>query len=231
MTQFNGFHAIYDFSFGDFSNTLTAFYGNEYSTDNKEMLYYAEIGNRTLNGLAITKVTEEWTNIAGFNLNVVADSYDVRFVYFRNDRKRIDTNTAGETAIRASASGFSQQFFGVGGSINMNALTMLFDANYVTYDDDAGTVFPTYLISFVYNIDQYQPYFSYSKADHWMTKEDIEKDYEEHYLASVGLRYNLSSKSSAKIQFDHFEDQGEKATGWDYHGNSQTITAGVDFIF
>jgi hypothetical protein len=231
VTQFNGFHATYDFSTDDYTNTVTAFYGNEYSTDNKEMLYYAEIGNRTLNGAAITQVNEQWTDIAGFNVNIIGESFDLRMVYFQNDRKRIDTNINGETAVRASASGFSQQFFGIGGNVNISDFTIIYDANYVAYDDDVGTVFPTYLISAVYNIDQYQPYVTYSKADHWQTKSDNEEDYEEHYMASIGLRYNLSSKASAKLQFDHFEDEGDKATGWDYHGNSQTVSAAVDFIF
>lgn len=231
VTQFNGFHATYDFSTDDYTNTVTAFYGNEYSTDNKEMLYYAEIGNRTLNGAAITQVNEQWTDIAGFNVNIIGESFDLRMVYFQNDRKRIDTNINGETAVRASASGFSQQFLGIGGNVNISDFTIIYDANYVAYDDDVGTVFPTYLISAVYNIDQYQPYVTYSKADHWQTKSDNEEDYEEHYMASIGLRYNLSSKASAKLQFDHFEDEGDKATGWDYHGNSQTVSAAVDFIF
>jgi len=231
VTQFDGFHASYDFSTDDYSNSITAFYGNEYSNDNKEMLYYAEIGNRKLNNAAIVKVDEYWTDIAGFNVNIIGDSFDLRMVYFQNDRKRIDTNVNGEVAVRASASSFSQQFFGIGGNINIDNLTIIYDANYVAYDDDVGTVFPTYLISTVYNIGQYQPYLSYSKADHWQTKSDDEKSYEEHYMATIGVRYNLSSKASAKLQFDHFEDEGDKATGWDYHGNSQTISAGVDFIF
>jgi len=231
VTQFDGFHASYDFSTENYTNSVTAFYGNEYSNDNKEMLYYAEIGNRQLNNAAIVRVDEYWTDIAGFNVNVIGDSFDVRMVYFRNDRKRIDTNVNGETAIRASASGFSQQFYGVGGNINIDNFTIIYDANYVEYDDDVGTVFPTYLISTVYNIGQYQPYLSYSKADHWQTKSDNENNYEEHYMATIGLRYNLSSTASAKLQFDHFEDEGDKATGWDYHGNSQTVSAAVDFIF
>jgi hypothetical protein len=165
-------------------------------------------------------------------VNIIGESFDLRMVYFQNDRKRIDTNINGETAVRASASGFSQQFFGIGGNVNISDFTIIYDANYVAYDDDVGTVFPTYLISAVYNIDQYQPYVTYSKADHWQTKSDNEEDYEEHYMASIGLRYNLSSKASAKLQFDHFEDEGAGGPeAWAYHGNSQTVSAAVDFIF
>jgi hypothetical protein len=231
ITQFNGIHASVDFSTEDYSNSITAFYGNEYSTNNKEMLYYAKLGSRQLNNLPIVNVEEIWTDIAGFNVNIIGDAFDVRLVYFRNNRKRIDTNTAGDRAARASASGFSQQFFGIGGNVNIDNLTIIYDANYVKYDDAVGTVFPTYLISAVYNVDQYQPYVTYSKADHWQTESVNEKNYEEHYIASVGLRYNLSSKASAKLQYDHFEEEGYNPTGWDYHGNSRTVTAAVDFIF
>jgi hypothetical protein len=231
VTQFNGIHASYDFSTVDYSNSITVFYGNEYSTNNKEMLYYAKLGSRQLNNLPIVNVEENWTDIIGFNINIIGDIFDARLVYFRNDRERIDTNTAGDKAVRASASGFSHEFFGIGGNVNIDNLTIIYDANYVKYDDTVGTVFPTYLISAVYNVDQYQPYVTYSKADHWQTESVNEKNYEEHYIASVGLRYNLSSKASAKLQYDHFEEEGDNPTGWDYHGNSRTVTAAVDFIF
>lgn len=232
VTQFDGFHASYDFSTDDYTNSITAFYGNEYSTDNKEMLYYADLYQTTLSdGSAITSIDELWTDIAGFNISIAGEAFDLRMVYFRNDRKRIHYGAGNKQEVNAGASGFSQQFFGIGGSVNVDALTLLFDANLVEYADTRGTVFPTYLISAVYNIEQFQPYVSYSKADHYRTNEDVKYDYEEHYMATIGLRYNLSSKASAKIQFDHFEDEGDKATGWAYHGNSQTVSAGVDFIF
>ena len=232
VTQFDGVHASYDFSTENYTNNVTAFYGNEYSKNNKEMLYYADLyGTKLSDGSAITSLDELWTDIAGFNVSIAGDAFDVRMVYFRNDRKRIHYGAGGKEEVHAKATGFAQEFFGVGGNINIDNLTIIYDANYVIYHDDAGTVFPTYMISTVYNIDQFQPYLTYSKADHWKTNEKDQKNYEEHYIASVGLRYNLSSKASAKVQFDHFEDEGNQATGWDYHGNSQTISAGVDFIF
>ncbi len=58
-----------------------------------------------------------------------------------------------------------------------------------------------------------------------------EDDYEQHELYSLGLRYNLSSNAAFKVQIDIFDDQGFAPRGWNIHGNSKTLTLGVDFIF
>jgi len=224
VTQFNGIHAMYDFDWGDYSNTLSFFYGNEYSDDNVEMLYY----DKLYGGNART-VNEFWTNITGMNWNISGDNFDVRFVYFQNDR---DRETIQQDGSIDDYSPFSQTFIGLGGSLDFEPFTILFDLNFVDYDDARGTEFPTYLISVVYTQDDYQPYVSYSKADHKRTKgSSPTEDLEEHYIASFGLRYNFLPKASFKVQYDHFVDQGHEASGWAYHGDSDTITMGVDFIF
>jgi len=222
VTQFNGIHAMYDFELGDYSNTLTFFYGNEYSDDNVEMLFYDEL----FGGSAQT-VNEFWTDIVGFNWNISGDNFDVRFVYFQNDR---DRETIQQDGSIDDFTPFSQTFIGIGGSVDIQQFTVLFDVNLVDYDDAQGTEYPTYLISVVYNLDDYQPYISYSKADHERSKVPTE-DLEEHYISSIGLRYNFLPTASFKVQYDHFVDQGDEATGWAYHGDSDTITMGVDFIF
>jgi len=222
VTQFNGIHAMYDFELGDYSNTLTFFYGNEYSDDNVEMLFYDEL----FGGSAQT-VNEFWTDIVGFNWNISGDNFDVRFVYFQNDR---DRETIQQDGSIDDFTPFSQTFIGIGGSVDIQQFTVLFDVNLVDYDDALGTEYPTYLISVVYNLDDYQPYISYSKADHERSKVPTE-DLEEHYISSIGLRYNFLPTASFKVQYDHFVEQGDEATGWAYHGDSDTITMGVDFIF
>jgi hypothetical protein len=224
ITQFNGIHAMYDFDWGDYSNSITFFYGNEYSDDNVEMLYY----DKLYGGNART-VNELWTDIVGFNWNVSGDNFDIRFVYFQNDR---DRETIQQDGSIDPYTPFSQTFIGIGGTIDLDPFTLLFDWNHVDYDDDIGTEFPTYLISVVYNMDEFQPYISYSKADNERTKTAAAtEDLEEHYISSFGVRYNFLPNAAFKIQYDHFVDQGHEATGWAYHGDSDTITVGVDFIF
>ncbi|WP_440053709.1 porin [Pseudoalteromonas sp. T1lg65] len=222
VTQFNGVTAMYDFQLGDYTNTVSFFYGNEYSDDNKEMLYY----DKLYGGNART-VNEYWTDITGVNWNMSGENFDLRFVYFQNDR---DRETIQQDGSIDPYQPFSQTFIGLGGSIQLSDFTVLFDANFVDYDDAVGTEFPTYLLSVVYNWGDYQPYVSYSKADHERTKVPTE-DLEEHYMLSFGVRYNFLPSAAFKIQYDKFVDQGDKPTGWAYHGDSRTISMGVDFVF
>ncbi|ATC96763.1 hypothetical protein [Pseudoalteromonas tunicata] len=223
VTQFNGFTAMYDFDMGGYSNTVSFFYGNEYSNENKEMNYYDK-----LYGGNARAVNEFWTDIVGMNWNLSGDFFNVRFVYFQNDR---DRETIAQDGSIADYTPFSQQFLGLGGNVDLANFTVLFDMNMVKYDDIYGTEFPTYLVSLVYHMDQFHPYISYSKADQKRTKRANEEDYEEHYLLSYGVRYDFHQSASLKLQYDKFVDQGDKATGWAYHGDSDTITVGVDFIF
>jgi hypothetical protein len=223
VTQFNGVHAMYDFELGEYANTVTFFYGNEYSDDNVEMLYY----NKLYGGSART-VNEFWTDITGMNWNISGDNFDLRFVYFQNDR---DRETIQQDGSIDPYTPFSQTFIGFGGNVSLDKFTLLFDWNFVDYDDAVGTEFPTYLISLVYNWDDFQPYVSYSKADHERTRGNATEDLEEHYMLGVGLRYNFLPTAAFKIQYDKFVDQGHKPTGWAYHGDSRTITMGVDFVF
>ncbi|OUL56350.1 hypothetical protein [Pseudoalteromonas ulvae] len=223
VTQFNGVTAMYDFEIGGLSSTISAFYGNEYSNDNKEMNYY----DKLYGGNAVA-VNEFWTDIMGVNWNLSGDFFNLRFVYFQNDR---DRETIAPDGSIADYTPFSQQFLGLGGTMDLAMFTVLFDMNMVTYDDAVGTEFPTYLISVVYNMDEFHPFISYSKADQKRTKQPNKEDYEEHYLLSYGIRYDFHPSASLKLQYDQFVDQGDKATGWAYHGDSDTITVGVDFIF
>ncbi|WP_105168078.1 porin [Pseudoalteromonas sp. T1lg23B] len=222
VTQFNGVHAMYDFEMGGYSNTLTFFYGNEYSDDNVEMLYYDK-----LYGGSARTVNEYWTDITGMNWNISGDSFDLRFVYFQNDR---DRETIQQDGSIDPYTPFSQTFVGLGGNVSLNKFTLLFDFNFVEYDDALGTEFPTYLVSLVYNWDDYQPYISYSKADHERTKVPTE-DLEEHYVLSYGLRYNFLPNAAFKVQYDKFVDQGHAPSGWAYHGDARAISMGVDFVF
>jgi len=222
VTQFNGFHAMYDFEWGDYSNTLTMFYGNEYSHDNKELAYYADL-YRT----GASKVDEFWTNIIGANWNISGDNFDIRFVYFENDRERDNFFPDGRVE---TAAPFSQKFMGVGGTLTFYPLTILFDYNMVKYDDEFKTEFPTYLISLAYSIGDFQPYVSYSKADHERPSIPTE-DLEEHYISSIGVRYDVLPNAALKLQYDRFVDQGHAPTVWNYHGDSDTIALGIDFVF
>ena len=121
---------------------------------------------------------------------------------------------------------------GFGGNINLDMFTILFDMNLVIYDDEVELEYPTWLVSLVYNMGKYQPYVVYSQADETHGDDPAgTNSWEQHFTAGIGVRYNLSSSSALKFQYDYFEDQGNVANGYAYHGDSETIAVALDFIF
>ncbi len=61
------------------------------------------------------------------------------------------------------------------------------------------------LVSVVYNMDNYQPYVSYSQTDETHDNDPLGTNrFEQHFTASVGLRYNLSTSSALKVQYGYF---------------------------
>lgn len=231
ITEMDGLFGSYSINVAGTDHSISLFYGNGESKNDKMINYYFPMFDRS---------DEEWTDIAGLNWNITGDFYDLRFVYFTHDALRTQYSLGQPNTLGV----FKQEFFGIGGSIHLDQLTILFDYNNVKrkssrelgVEVDRITKWPTYIVSFIYNIGDYQPFISYSKADN--SQKDIlndtlgnEDDYEQHELYSLGLRYNLSSNAAFKVQIDIFDDQGFAPRGWNIHGNSKTLTLGVDFIF
>ncbi len=245
---FDGLHASYSFATGNFDHTVTVFYGNENDDDNTEL--------GTLYNRGFNKVSEEWKDITGFNWVINGSFYDLRFVHFTMDRDRVYYNGSSVPSDSSGGAVFRQgdyTFYGVGGSAQLGNWGVYFDYNLVETEDfldnnvavDNYTEFPTFLVTLTYTMGDYQPFISYSKADQTGTESrdpstgallprapgQADDDYEQHVLTSIGMKYNLSSSTSLKVQYDNFDDQGYAPQGWDFHGDSETISIGVDFIF
>jgi len=232
VTIFNGLHASYDMALGDYDTNITLFYGNENSKANKEMQFYFPQYEST---------DSFWKNITGLNYSLVGYNFDLRFVYFVHDTERTHNQFDGNILFND----FSQEFIGLGGNVVFGDLTILFDYNFVEREYDIlqngpsrrKVEWPTYLISFVYNIGDYQPYVVFSHADHSrfdrVTDDGLggNDDYEQHDLLSLGFRFNFASSAALKVQYDIFDDQGFEPRGWDFHGDSKAVAIGIDFVF
>ena len=225
IVQFNGLHVSKDFSLGDLSNNVTVYYGNENSEDNKEMGFYAEQGFYDTAENKAIGVNENWRDITGVSWNISGDFFDVRIAYMEHqlDRDFVMDNDTIRVGLRTS-----QKFYGVGGSLDFNPFTVLFEYNYVRRYDTNQEEWPTFLLSLVYTWNEFQPYIVYSKADQYRV---FGKEYEEHTLISYGIRYDFANSASLKVQFDNFNDQGHEPSGWDFHGSSDTLSFGIDFVF
>lgn len=236
ITQFNGLTGAYDFELldGNLTGTATAFYGNEATENNKSMTYYNSIGYYgNPNGGPGTAIStdEAWRDIKGAGLTLSHEYFDLRFSAFKHllDRDiHYEDTSSGQLETGISNFQTDQTFVGLGGIIYYGNFNFIFDINRVTRNDSVETEYPTELFSITYTANKYTPYIVYSKADQ---HENTSEGREEHALTSIGLRYAIAPKAMLKVQFDDFVDQGDVATGWNYHGDAKVITLGFDFIF
>jgi hypothetical protein len=131
---------------------------------------------------------------------------------------------------------FDLDFYGLGGSFTFEHVIVLFDYNYVVYDDGYGSEFPTFYVSMVYNHETWQPYIGLSTAKLELTK-DWQGfgvgDAEEHQIMTLGLRYNLGISAAIKLEYNDFQDKGDRSPWFDfsYHNDAKLLSLGIDFVF
>lgn len=211
-------------------------------------------------GIVPTTASVIWDDILGFNVVASNDWMDLRFSMFSNHyetftemfyTKEIDTDNDGlpDTTVIVdrnpdgspiisdswAITDFDMTFYGLSGTFNFDLATVLFDYNYVVYDDGYQFRFPNYMVSAIYNHDTWQPYISYSKAK-GKIKEEFDGfgtgDSEESQMISIGVRYNFHSNAALKLQYDSLEDLGDQ--GWydfSYHNDARMVTMSLDFVF
>lgn len=264
ITQFNGATYLHNFYAGDWTIGASVFAGRETQRDIKSHDFWRNRGGYYFppEGTYIAGTADvTWSKIIGTNVSLSNDWIDIRASYFRTHYNttadvmffdEIDTNNDGipdtvierrtnpdGTPIRSgdwSLTDFDLDFFGLGGSLTFKYLTVLFDYNYVFYDDGYGSEFPTYYISLVYNHDTWQPYVGMSTANLKIT-EDFDGfgtgDAESHTNYTLGVRYNFMGNASLKVQYDSFKDKGDRLPWYDfsYHNDAQLFSIGVDFVF
>ncbi len=264
ITQFNGATYLHNFYLNNWSIDLSVFGGRETQRNIKSHDFWRNRGGYYFppEGTYIAGTADvTWSEILGLNVSLSNDWLEIRASYFKTHYSttanvmffdEIDTNNDGipditlerrtnpdGTPIRSGKSSltdFDLSFIGLGGSANFKYVTLLFDYNFVTYDDGYGSEFPTFYVSAVYNHDTWQPYVGLSKA-----KLKLTKDYEgfgagnaeEHQITTLGMRYNLMNNAALKFELNKFKDKGDRSPWFDfsYHNDATLFSVAIDFIF
>lgn len=264
ITQFNGLTYSHNFFAGDWTLGTSVFGGRETQRDikshdfwrNRGGYYFPPAGTYIAGTADVT-----WSKILGTNVTASNDWIDLRASYFRThynttaevmffDELDLDGDGVTDQIVerRSNPDGtpiisgdwpltdFDLDFFGLGGSLTFQYVTLLFDYNYVIYDDGYGSRFPTYYVSAVYNHDVWQPYVGLSKAKLKLT-ENWQGfgvgDAEEHQIMTLGVRYNLAANAALKVEYNKFTDQGNRPGWYDfsYHNDAGLFSVALDFVF
>jgi hypothetical protein len=264
ITQFNGLTYSHSFNLADWTLNASVFGGRETQRDIKSHDFWRNRGGYYFppEGTYISGTADvSWSKILGTNLALSNDWIDLRASYFRTHYNttsdifftdELDLNNDGvvdkviERFFKPDGSryisgdwpltDFDLDFYGLGGSLAFQYLTLLFDYNYVVYDDGYGSEFPTFYVSLVYNHDVWQPYVGLSSAKLKLTK-DWQGfgigEAEEHQILTLGVRYNLGSNAAIKLEYNDFSDKGDRSPWFDfsYHNDASLLSVGVDFVF
>ncbi len=264
ITQFNGITYNHAFHVNDWTISPSVFAGRETQRDIKSHDFWRNRGGYYFpeEGIYINGTADvTWSKILGVNVAFSNDWIDLRASYFRTHynttaevfyRDEFDLdgdgtidqvierrfNPDGSPMISGDwpLTDFDLDFIGLGGSFTFEYVTLLFDYNYVMYDDGYGSKFPTYYVSAVYNHELWQPYIGLSSA-----KLELSKDWqgfgtgdaEEHQILTLGVRYNIGAEAAIKVEYNDFSDKGDRSPWYDfsYHNDARLLSVGIDFVF
>ena len=58
-------------------------------------------------------------------------------------------------------------------------------------------------------------------------------DAEEHTITTVGIRYNVLTNAALKLEYNRFDDKGNRPgfADFSYHNDAELISVALDFIF
>lgn len=221
VVNYNGANLMYNGQINsNWSYTANVFAGNE---TNKDVGYW-----KMYNG-KYTKTNSRWTDIFGGEITASNDWLELRGGYFEN---KVENGLVDSSSYQPK---YKQKIHTVGASADyQNVLAR----SEVYYGDVSQAGYKDYAFSAAlgYRIGKFTPMLTYSKYFlNYLTGSGFgNKDEERHDTRSVSLRYDLTTSSAIKIQYDDFRDLSGKvfkASGTVVNGNSRVLIVSYDMVF
>jgi hypothetical protein len=231
--NYNGINVRYQDQFGDWSSTVNLLAGNETRKESGYWKVYYGRQNRT---------DVKWNNLVGGDLLLSKDWLETRLVYIQSDTQtRIVNGTwdptipgYDQTTINASFSPdppYKQKIYGI--AVNADYENWLIRTEYV-HINRPGASWKDYanMIGIGYRYEKWQPMITYSK--YWgaavIAQGGDPTALEGHASVALTLRYDLTTSSALKVQYDDQRDQSGPnwAPNW---GNARLLTVTYDTVF
>ncbi len=220
VVNYNGANLIYAGQIGNWSYTANLFAGDE---TNKDTGYWKIYNGKN------SKTNARWTNIIGGEVTASDDWFEARAGYFENNVENglPDTNDYEPK--------YKQKVHTLGLAADYQN-TIARSEFY--YGDVSAGGYKDYALSLAlgYRIGKFTPMLTYSKyfIDYLPSSGLGKADEERHDTRSVLVRYDLSTSSALKLQYDTYRDlSGEtfKTSGSVANGNVRLITLSYDMVF
>lgn len=246
--NYNGANVLIQTNLGDWSATSNLLIGNEtFKNSGDYKIYSGRLNNTDV----------RWKNLVGGDLTLSRDWFETRLVFLQsNTQTRITANGMWDAATRTydgildddwyPQPAFKQRIHGI--SVNADYHNWLVRSELVRIDRP-GQNWRDYasILGIGYRWGKWQPMLTHAR--YWgravVDREGNPADasvLEAHYSLALTLRYDLSTSSAIKIQYDRQVDKSgpnwgvgidsTSATGFGPpYGNSRLLTINYDVVF
>ncbi len=230
VVNYNGANLMYSSSLGEWTSNAELFYGNEERKNNPYQQIYNSPSSRT---------DEKWTNIIGADWTLTRDWLELRFSAVRSGWETTDTVND------VHADNGKQTFLSAGAMIDhgdwllRSEFSKIDRPGYETPEHDWAV-----LLGVGYRFGKWLPMVTYAKF-HGNYEDPTWADERTENIA-LSLRYDLTSSSAIKVQYDIFRDRSEGSNGMtcyrdvqdcaggpssERYGNARMITIAYDKVF
>lgn len=214
VVNFTGANLLHRGNLGDWSSNLEVFYGNEKRKENPYQEIYITRG---------TTADEKWTDIVGADWTLSRDWLELRFSAIRSNWEVDGTNNGSQTFLSA-ASMIDYENWVVRAELSKIDRPDIPD----TEEHDWAAMFGV-----GYRMGKWLPMLTY--AEFHGNYDNPDWSDERTVDISLSLRYDLSSSSAIKLQYDIFRDNSTPGitlrNDSGYYGDAKMITLAYDRIF
>ncbi len=218
VVNYNGANLNYRTRLSDWEATLELFGGAETKRDNEYWKIYNGKDSRT---------DSRWTNIIGTDLSLVHDWFETRLLYIQSDIQNTDPTADNPREFSDPA---KQKIYGISLNAELNDWVLrseflYMDRRPVNEEDYAQ------LYAVGYHLGKYFPMLSYTNYQMKNSPPDNETS-EGHSTTSFVLRWDFSTSSDFKLQYDLWRDHSNPGYNLDTpYRNSRLLTVSYDMVF
>lgn len=244
--NYNGVNLAYQGQWGAWSSAINLVAGQG---DMKETGYakiYLGKHNRT---------DVKWENLLGGDITLSKDWLETRFVYLQSKNKSRDRTGVWEGAFTPGSDAYGvtsgpdadwvdagrQQIYGLTFNVDYNNFLVRSEVIYIDRDETAGYKDHAQILGVGYRLGKWTPMVTVSNYRlQAITAAGTPSDATEaHRTTSLTLRYDLTTSSALKIQYDHQRDRsgpnytmdGSGTVLTNRFGNARLLTMTYDMVF
>lgn len=197
IVNYNGANLLYRDQWGDWAAGVNLFGGDEQVRDSGYWKMYNGKNTRT---------DSRWSNILGADLTLSQDWFETRLVYIQSDIQNTLVNSS--TFIAKTP----QSIYGISLNAEFEHWIARSEFMYINRKASYGEDF-SQVLALGYRVGKYLPmvtYNNYRQAQRLDVAAGFNPNQSEaHSNTSLLLRYDLSTSSALKIQYDHWKNKAQ----------------------